>query len=117
MIRLKKGDILIFCFIIIVAVTIWFPKSKNGSKAILEVDGKRVETFDLSVDMVYEFASKYTNIITIKNGNAYISESNCPDCTCVRTGKISKSGEVICCLPNKLILRIERNDKMDVISG
>ncbi|HBE87040.1 MAG TPA: hypothetical protein DDW53_19330, partial [Lachnoclostridium sp.] len=38
---------------------------------------------------------------------ASITEASCPDKVCVRTGKIHRSGELIVCLPNRVVITIE----------
>ena len=38
---------------------------------------------------------------------AAVAEANCGDHTCVRTGKISREGEVIVCLPHRLTVEIQ----------
>lgn len=41
------------------------------------------------------------------DGRARMKESDCPDKVCVRTGWIAHPGQVIVCLPNKIVVRIE----------
>ncbi|MBQ5523338.1 MAG: NusG domain II-containing protein, partial [Oscillospiraceae bacterium] len=48
------------------------------------------------------------------DGEAWISEANCPDKLCMGFGKISKNGEVIVCLPNRLIVVIEDGEAAEV---
>ena len=40
-------------------------------------------------------------------GAAAVTEADCGDHTCVRTGAVSREGERIVCLPHKLIIHIE----------
>ena len=42
----------------------------------------------------------------IQDGQVFISEADCPDGLCVNTGKISKTGQTIICLPHKLVIEI-----------
>ena len=48
-----------------------------------------------------------TNTVVIKDGLVYMSDATCKNQVCVNTGKISKKGESIVCLPNKVIVEIE----------
>ena len=45
-------------------------------------------------------------IVVISHGQAYISESSCPDKICVKSGKIKQNGQTIICAPNRVMLRI-----------
>ena len=50
---------------------------------------------------------KGTNTLVIENGQAHFINSDCPDKTCQKIGKISKSGETIVCLPHKVIAEVK----------
>ena len=54
--------------------------------------------------------------ITVKDGFVFVSESNCPDKLCERFGKISKSGESIICVPNKLTVKITGSGEVDSVA-
>ncbi len=45
------------------------------------------------------------NTIHIENGDICISYAECPDQTCVKSGKLYSESLPIVCLPNKLIVR------------
>ena len=51
--------------------------------------------------------------LTIKSGKAYMSEAGCPDKVCVSQGEISRTGESIICLPNRIVVTIEGNNKSE----
>ena len=48
-----------------------------------------------------------SNILVIEDGEAWVSEASCPDQICRGMGKISRNGEFIACLPNRVIIVIE----------
>lgn len=50
------------------------------------------------------------NIVTILNGTVSVTEASCKNQVCVQHAPISRSGESIICLPNKLVVRIEAGD-------
>jgi hypothetical protein len=61
----------------------------------------------MSKDGLIPISTKEGNLlVVIENGQAFISESTCPDKTCVKSGKISLNGQVIICAPNGVMLRI-----------
>jgi len=57
-------------------------------------------------------------VIEIKNKKVHVKESDCPEKICVLTGWISNPGQIIVCVPNKLIIKIisEKEQKIDSIS-
>ena len=87
-------------------------KPKNKKVAIVLVDGKKIAEYSLAEDGVYhiEGYNGGTNTLVIENGAAYISEASCPqnagDTACVDQGKKSRVGEVITCLPNRVVVEI-----------
>ena len=103
----KKADVILLIFIIISAliilsVFIFIPKT-SGNTLIISVDNKEYLRAPLNKDAVIELES---NTVVIKNGEAYMKEAECRDKICVNSGKISKKGESIICLPAKVILFI-----------
>ena len=46
------------------------------------------------------------NIMHIENGQIWIHEASCPDKICIYQGKISKNGEMIVCIPNRMFIKI-----------
>ncbi|WP_349945634.1 NusG domain II-containing protein [Lacrimispora sp. BS-2] len=81
---------------------------KPAEQVVVTVDGKPVVTLDLhkDTDMVIDGYGG-TDHLVIKDGYASITEASCPDKVCVRTGKIHRSGELIVCLPNRVVVTIE----------
>ena len=78
---------------------------EEGAAVLVKIDGKEVATYSLEIDGEYELNGG-TNILCIENHEAYLVDANCPDHLCVKQGKISKNGETITCLPNKLTITV-----------
>ena len=87
-------------------------KQQNGKKSAAQVeitvDGKLVRTLDLNqdADLIIDGVNGGTNHLIIQDGTAWISEASCPDKVCVHQGKVSLNGELIVCLPNRVIAKI-----------
>lgn len=120
---MKKWDYLIFVFIAMISVAcllyVQSITSEKGSSVVVEINGEIVKRLDLNIDTVYtvKIGEEY-NIIEIKDGKARVTESNCKDKICVNMPPISKSGQSIICLPHKLVVRIEGDDRnIDGVSG
>lgn len=111
-----KGDkILIITIIIICVVSLGFIKNSgnryNTKYISIQVDGKEYKriTFDKSISgkkVPIETQFGY-NLIEIGDGEVWVIEASCPDKLDVKQGKISKPGQIIVCLPNKLVIEIK----------
>ena len=58
------------------------------------------------------------NIITVADGEVFISRADCPDQICVQHGPLQKTGGPIICLPNRLTIEWAQKDaQVDALSG
>lgn len=113
----KKDLILLFVvFLAGVVGIILMNSAEIGESAEIIVDGKTTEIIVLDED--YE---KQINgvVVCCENGEIFIKDSVCPDKVCIRSGKISKSGESIICAPNRVAIKIDgKNGNLpDAITG
>ncbi len=119
-IKKYRIDIIVIFAIIIIslsALLVLNLTKKAGNTVYVEIDGHPPIEYSLETDGEFSLNGG-TNILVIKNGEAYLSYSNCPDHTCEKTGKIRYVGETIICLPNKISISIkgESTDGVDLIS-
>lgn len=125
--KINKYDIGLIVVIILVNVFILIYGSMNtvekGNKiALVYSDNKLVGEYTLTENYNTEFTVEGDNgfnTIHIENGKVWIHEATCPDKVCLSQGKISSGGEVIVCLPNKMMVQIkdetESVDDLDII--
>lgn len=119
---MKKTDIIIFIIIIAAAAVLYFsgllkPGGK-GDFVRITVNGSDYKTLDLNKnhELVIE-NNGHINKLVIENGFADMIEADCPDKICVKHKKISKSGETITCLPNKVVIEIKsKNNEIDSVA-
>ena len=120
----KNDLILIICLIlgsacILIGVSLF---SKKGNTVVVSVDGKEVTSLPLSEDTVYNIGGFHgsENVLEIKDGKAHLTDASCPDKLCVNMGYISKAGQSIICLPNKVVVEIKgktsEKEEFDTIS-
>lgn len=50
------------------------------------------------------------NVVVVEDGKAHMDEADCPGHDCIDQGAIGSAGEIIVCLPHKLIVTIEGAD-------
>lgn len=106
-------DIVLILAIALVGLCLLFfngRKTSPGSSVVVEVDGKTVASYPLDTDGVFVLNGG-TNTLEIKDGRARISDADCPNMQCVRQGWISRGGQSIVCLPNKLIVTVISSDR------
>lgn len=82
----------------------------QGAWAVVTVDGREVDRYPLSEDVTVTIGEADYNVLQIADGQAAVTEANCGDHTCVRTGAVSREGETIVCLPHRLIVEIRGGD-------
>lgn len=102
------SDIILGAALLLVALSVFLAVElmrEGGSQAVVEIAGAEVARYSLNEDGRYEL-SDGKNVLVIESGRAYMESADCPDKVCVRTGKISKAGEQIVCLPNRTLVRI-----------
>jgi len=114
----KKLDLYLasaMCIIALVWFLIEYFFSVNGQLVNIYVDNEIVCSYELKVNGTYEISNDGAVIATliIKNGYADITDANCKDKFCVYQNPISKDGETIVCLPNKLVVKVEGNSTDD----
>ena len=78
-------------------------------------EGALIKEFSLDSDVEFVIEGDYKNVITIKDGKAAITESDCPGTDCVHSGWIHEAGRSIVCLPNRVELRIEGTSEVDFV--
>ena len=109
---LPRRDLILILAILSVA-GIWYCITRyQALKGPSEVDGKLVETLDLSVDATVTItgAGGGTNVLVVQDGEIWCSEASCPDKLCVKQGKKHLSTDTIVCLPNKMVVTVTGTD-------
>ena len=116
----KIGDyVILMCLLLASFLPIIILQSKHPSLksdsdlyAIISIDGKEVDRFNLDeitdYEKTYYPASNQYNIVQIKHGRIRVKEDNSPDQIAVKTGWISKSGQTSICLPHRLVIELSR---------
>lgn len=105
---MKKNDkilILIVCAIAALFGGYHFLK-KDAEAGIVKVQvaGSVYGTYSLQNDQVVDIDEH--NRMKIENGTVTMTWATCPDQICVEHRAISREGESIICLPNKVVLSI-----------
>ena len=84
----------------------------EGDTVIVTVEGEFFGEYELKQDRTVEIIGENgRNLLVIQNGEASIEEASCPDGICSSHRPISRSGESIICLPNKVVVEVHSQEK------
>ncbi len=112
---MKKNDIILMGIILLIGIVafgimnILQSQNTSDSMVLIKDDGVVVKSFPFTekTDEVFEFFDgEEINVVVIKDGVVTVSEANCRDQICVKSQSISRSGEIIVCLPHKFTVEI-----------
>ena len=117
----KRADLILVVALLLLAGALYLTLNANrqeGGVVVVRVDGVETERHSLAVDGTFPLNGG-TNILVIRDGQAWLSEADCPDLLCVKQGKIHYTGQVITCLPNRLTVTVEGGESngVDLVAG
>ena len=104
---MKKGDIILLAVICVIAAALavfFLYTEKDGKTLLVKVDNEIIYEYPLDTDRKIDLEH---NTAVIENSEVYMYSADCKNQICVKTGKISKKGESIVCLPNRVVLEIK----------
>ena len=131
---IRKADIILFIVLVAIglaasaALTLSHGEAGSSSKVIIESGGDLYARYPLSEDRTVvvpapkqiaadapsadtdgEASAQYDhyNVVVISGGTVSVTEASCKNQVCVKHGVISRPGESIVCLPNRMVVRIE----------
>ncbi len=131
---IRKADIILFIVLVVTglavsaALTFSHGAAGTGSEVIIESGGDLYATYPLSEDRTVVVPSPkqrasdapaadhsdepfaqydHYNVVVISGGSVSVTEASCKNQVCVKHSAISRSGESIVCLPNRLVVRID----------
>lgn len=99
------------------------PAGGSNLTAVITLDGVQVAQYQLDqLDQPITLTvdeGTYPLTIRAEQGRICIEHSDCPSQDCVRTGWISKPGQQIICLPNRLIISLSSSEPepFDAVTG
>lgn len=104
----KKGDIIIIISTLALSVTVFitmfFFYDKNAQTVTVKKENAIIYEEKLSKDREINLG---TNILQIKDSKVKMIYADCKNQICVNHKEISKKGESIICLPNKIVVEIK----------
>ena len=115
--RKLRNDIIfiaaLLCAVICLGAGFYFLRP-GGDEVVVKVDGEVFGTYSLDRDTVIDIrtgkSGEQLNRLVIKDGKAYVEQASCPDGICAAHKPISRQGESIACLPNKVVITVQTRD-------
>lgn len=109
---MKKADIILIAVTVAIAgfllVFLYGVNNSSGAYVQIEIYGVIAKTLPLDADTVFEIVTDGDgrNTLVIEDGNAKVTEANCPDGICKNHAKIHRNGESIICLPHRVVITV-----------
>lgn len=115
---LKKKDWVFIGIIVVLAIVgLLAMQYINSNEAdltvVITIDGKVFREIPLTQETNEEIIVEEngnSNVVIIKDGQVFVREASCPDQICVQTSPADENGEMVVCLPNKVIVEVVAND-------
>ena len=114
--KITKSEILFIALIVLfsIAAILWnwsgdSKSSKHGGMVAIYQAGKLLEKAALNKDKIILLPNGEMKI-EVKESRIRVAWSDCPKQLCVNTGWIKTAGEIIVCVPNKVLIEIEATD-------
>lgn len=80
----------------------------RGERVLVECDGRLLFSAPLAENRAVDLEGPLGSTrLEIRDGRARILASPCPTKACIGMGAITRAGELLACVPNELLVRIE----------
>lgn len=112
---MTKGDIILIIAIIVISIaSLNLIRQEavgiNEKYISVQVDGSEYKKITFDKNMIGKQIHIETqfghNVIEVGDGSVKVVDADCPDKLDVHQGEISRPGEIIVCLPNRMIIEI-----------
>ncbi len=107
---MKKADFIVLGFVAILLL-VWGMFASGGEEVSIYVDSEVYKTISLRENTTINIETEYgKTAVVVAGGEVFIKETDCPNKLCKKSA-ISKAGQSIVCLPNRVSILIERKTK------
>lgn len=117
---IRKADIILAAVLILLCIPVLLGSKLAGvssdpaSTVVITKNGKLFEICSLYDNKTVNTGS---NTIVIENGEVYMSFADCKNHICIREGRISRPGQTIICMPNRIVVEIKGgNEAYDAVT-
>ena len=107
-VEMKKNDWKLIAFLLAAAgicFLVYRMGGKDGGEAVIYQNGSEYARISLSTEQEIQIGQ--TNALVVEQGKVRMKEADCPDQICVKHRPVSRTGESIVCLPNRIVVEIQ----------
>lgn len=124
--KLTKGDKILIVVLIIFSLFFAYymstvDKGIEGKYVSVQINGKEINKIPFSDKIIGEKLEVETefgrNVLEFGENEVKIIEASCLDKLCIKQGSITKVGELIVCLPNRLVIEIKNDNSNSQIDN
>lgn len=116
---MNKNDFILILSLSIIGIILFILfnfNSSEGSVATVYYNNKLIKKINLNNNAEYDVEGYNGNIhIVVNNKKIKVEEENSPLHLCSKQGYIKNNTDVIVCLPNKIVIKIDSNELDTVI--
>ena len=118
----RRSDLYLILGCLLAALVLgglWLLLREGGAAVVVEQNGRETARYAIHEDRTVRIEGEEGyNLLVIQGGEAWLSEADCPNLLCVKTGKIRYTGQSIVCLPHRLAVRIAGGaSALDAVTG
>ncbi len=117
-------DIIIILIVIaasVFALISQFNNDESSLSCVVRVEGEVVHSASLNGiigETQYVVDGEFPVTVVMNDACVFVESASCPDKLCEHTGKISRAGQSIVCLPAKVSVTLESdNNDLDAVVG
>jgi hypothetical protein len=114
--RLSATDVVMVVVVLAVCAAALFSMgargagASDGATASILLNDSVIETVPLDVDRILRLRDVGMTL-EVKGGRIRVLESDCPHHVCVNTGWIGRTGSIIACVPNRVVVRVDGSEE------
>ncbi len=99
---------LLLILVVLVSLSFLLLQQGAGARVLVESGDNTIFVADLDQDQQVELRGPLgLTLLKISAGSAQVVSSPCPQKICIGLGKAQHSGDLLACVPNRLVIRIE----------
>jgi hypothetical protein len=113
LLKASPFDVVLVVLIVVASAAFAWPSrprsdqpASDPGRALIYQDGRLLYQLDLRENRTVTLPQGGIKVL-VQHGKVSVIEADCPRQICVHTGAISRPGQVIACVPNKMLIQIK----------
>ncbi|MCJ7499514.1 NusG domain II-containing protein [bacterium] len=107
-------------FVLLISLTVFSPRflpAGSVGELLTVRTPDSITEISLDVDGRYPVSGPLgTAFLVVQKGRAHLENAPCPLKICEAMGSIDRSGQVIVCLPNRIVIKVSGPEEVDAVS-